>query len=130
MIRIRSSRCTECQICMQICSWTHWKEINPKRSRILVEAEWPENPSIRVCVACKDRECISACPTGALRWEDWVRMDPGLCDSCGACVTACPVRGIEMDPATRFPLICDTCQGDFACITWCPTKAIERSTRP
>lgn len=130
MIKIRSSLCTECQICMQICSWTHCNEINPKRSRIMVEAEWPEVPSIRVCLACKDHECVSVCPNGALKWEGWVQVDASLCDSCGVCVTACPVQGIEMDPSNCLPLICDTCHGDFACTKWCPTKAIERSVRP
>ena len=126
MLKLKSSRCTECEICMQICSWTHLGEFNTKRSRVVIEADWPETPTIRVCLDCKGRECVAACPTQALSWNQWIQLDPTRCDSCGACAEACPVRGIEMDPATRYPLVCDTCQGAFECVKWCPTQAIER----
>jgi Fe-S-cluster-containing hydrogenase component 2 len=126
MLKPKRSLCTECQICMEICSQVHYGESNPKRSRIRVEAEWPETPFIRVCLACKGHECVPACPHDALEWDGWVRVDKTLCDSCGACMEACPVKGIRMDPVTALPLICDTCQGAFQCVDWCPTKAIER----
>jgi len=126
MIDIRPVRCTECQICMEICSWMHFGENSTKRSRILVEAEWPEMPTIQICLACKERECVQACPHGALHWNQWLELNEALCDSCGSCVEACPVNGIHMDPITDLPLTCDTCEGEFQCVQWCPTQAIER----
>jgi Fe-S-cluster-containing hydrogenase component 2 len=33
-----------------------------------------------------------------------------------------------MDPVTNYPLVCDTCEGDFQCVRWCPTQAVERKT--
>ena len=73
MFEIHPSRCTECQICMQICSWEHLQMHNPKRSRIWIDADWPAEPSISVCLACKEHECVEACPTGALEWDGWGR---------------------------------------------------------
>jgi carbon-monoxide dehydrogenase iron sulfur subunit len=126
MFKIHRSRCTECQLCSQICAWTHWGENNPKRARIRVEADWPATPQIRVCLACKEHECVQACPTEALSWDGWVKLDEERCDLCGACAAACPVDGIRMDPRRRLPLICDTCEGAFQCVQWCPTRAIEK----
>ena len=126
MFKIKQSLCTECQICMSICSWFHFGEATVKRSRIQVDGEWPSQPDILLCLACKNHECITACPHEALSWENWIRLDPQKCDSCGACVEACPVNGVHMDPSTELPLICDTCAGEFQCVQWCPTRAIER----
>jgi Fe-S-cluster-containing hydrogenase component 2 len=126
MIKMTRSKCTECQICMEICSWIHFEENTTKRSRIWVEADWPEMPTLRVCLACKDHDCIQACPNGALAWDNWIQVDKDLCDSCGMCVEACSVKGIRMDPMTHLPLVCDTCEGGFQCVQWCPTQAIER----
>jgi len=126
MFKLNPSRCTECQICMQVCSWQHFTENSPKRSRIRLEAEWPEEPRILVCLACKEHECVKACPTGALQWDGWVRVKENLCDGCLACAEACPVDGIRKDPRGIVPLVCDTCQGSFQCAKWCPTGAIQR----
>ena len=126
MLKCNRLLCTECQICMAICSWSHFKENTTKRSRILVEADWPKTPQIRVCLACKDHECVTACPHDALSWENWVHLDKDRCDGCGACLDACPVDGIQLDPQTELPLICDTCEGDFQCVQWCPTEAIRK----
>lgn len=126
MIKINHSLCTECQICMAICSWAHFGENTTKRSRIRVDAVWPKVPSVNVCLACKSHECISACPNDALTWEDWLRLDKDRCDSCGNCMQACPFNGIHMDPISNLPLACDTCEGQFQCVAWCPTQALKR----
>lgn len=124
MIKISRSVCSECQICMEICTWAHFRENTTKRSRIWLEADWPEIPVIKLCLACKDHECTGACPHNALKWDNWIVLDNSQCDACGLCVEACPVQGIRMDPLTERPLICDTCQGDFLCVAWCPTQAL------
>ena len=126
MIKINHSRCTACQICMGICSWTHFGENTTKRARIRVGADWPKIPVIKVCLACKDHECVEACPHDALKWENWIRLDKDKCDACSLCAEACPVDGIHMDPIANLPLICDTCRGDFNCTVWCPTQALRR----
>jgi len=126
MLKFHASRCTECEICMQICSWVHEGENNPKRSRLRVRAEWPEAPEMLVCQGCANHECVEACPAEALVWDGHIKIDTERCTSCGACVEACPVGGIRLDPASALPLVCDTCGGAFECVKWCPTQAIER----
>ena len=126
MINIMPSVCTECQICMAICSWEHFGEFTTKRSRITVDADWPQTPNIIVCLACKQHECVEACPHDALIWDNWIVLDKDRCDSCGICIEACPVNGVRMDPHTNLPLICDTCGGKFQCVAWCPTQAVKR----
>lgn len=126
MFNVRRSRCTECEICMEICSFSHVGENTTKRSRIWIDGDWPKTPNINVCLACEDRDCVEACPTDALKWDNWVVLDKEACDECGVCLDACPVDGIRMDPVTNYPLICDTCNGDFQCVRWCPTQAVER----
>ena len=126
MLKLKRSLCTECQICMVICSWTHFGENTTKRARIKVKADWPKVPTIRVCLACKDHECVTACPHEALTWENWIQLDKNQCDGCAVCVDACPVNGIHMDTQTGLPLICDTCEGQYQCVQWCPTKAVQK----
>jgi Fe-S-cluster-containing hydrogenase component 2 len=111
---------------MGICSWTHFGENTTKRSRIMVAGDWPKIPDINVCLACQERECINACPHDALTLENWICLDKDKCDTCGLCVEACPVDGIQVDPITALPLICDTCEGDFKCVLWCPTRALTQ----
>ena len=127
MLAVQPSRCTECEICMEICSFSHVGENTTKRSRIWVDGDWPKVPKICVCLDCEDRDCVDACPTGALTWDQWVVLDKDACDECGVCEDACPVDGIRMDPVNNLPLICDTCQGEFQCVQWCPTQAVERN---
>ena len=126
MLKINRSLCTECEICMAICSWTHFGENTTKRARINVEADWPKTPMIRVCLACKDHECVTACPHEALTWKNWIELDQNQCDGCAVCVDACPVQGIQIDKRTGFPLICDTCEGRYQYVQWCPTNAVQK----
>jgi len=90
MIKLNRALCTECQICMAICSLTHFGESTTKRSRISVEAKWPEAPAISVCLACQNHECVAACPHEALAWQRWIELDGNRCDGCGACVGSLP----------------------------------------
>jgi Fe-S-cluster-containing hydrogenase component 2 len=39
------------------------------------------------------------------------------------------VKGIHIDKRTGFPLICDTCEGQFQCVQWCPTNAVQKKSR-
>ena len=126
MLKIKRKLCTECQICMAICSWTHFGQNTTKRARINVEGVWPKVPVIRVCLACRGHECVTACPHGALKWENWIQLEKNQCDGCAVCVDACPVNGIQLDARTGFPLICDTCEGRFQCVQWCPTNALQK----
>lgn len=98
-----------------------------KHARVHIEDGWPEMSTIQVCVPCKEHFCITACPEDALSWDKHVVLDEKKCTKCGECVAVCPFSGVRVHPATQYPLICDTCGGEFSCVKICPTRAISRS---
>jgi Fe-S-cluster-containing dehydrogenase component len=65
-----------------------------------------------VCLHCKDPECLTGCPTGAI-FRDLtgnIEIDPHTCIGCFDCATQCPYNAItmvprEMPPATRPALL-------------------------
>jgi Fe-S-cluster-containing hydrogenase component 2 len=128
MIKTNPSLCTGCRICEIVCSITHGGDIAPKRSRIRIRSQWPEEEKIEVCFACGPKPCIEACPEGALAWKDHLRLDEEKCTGCFLCTEACPYVGIHSGSSENFPYFCDTCSGEFQCVAWCPTKAVNQVT--
>src|SRR5436190_6092160 len=59
-----------------------------------------------VCMHCKDPECLTGCPTGAifrdLRGE--VDIHPPACIGCFDCATQCPYNAISMVPREMPPV--------------------------
>ncbi len=53
-----------------------------------------------VCLHCKDPECLTGCPTGAIgRFSDGqVDINPDTCIGCADCATQCPYNAISMVP--------------------------------
>lgn len=56
--------------------------------------------SPQVCMHCKDPECLTGCPTGAIFRDPrgHVDIDPGTCIGCFDCATQCPYDAITMMP--------------------------------
>ena len=53
-----------------------------------------------VCMHCKDPECLTGCPTGAIFRDPigQVDIDPKTCIGCFDCATQCPYDAISMVP--------------------------------
>lgn len=53
-----------------------------------------------VCLHCKDPECLTGCPTGAIGRlpGGQVDIDPKSCIGCADCATQCPYNAISMIP--------------------------------
>ncbi|MBI4853374.1 MAG: cyclic nucleotide-binding domain-containing protein [Acidobacteria bacterium] len=51
-----------------------------------------------VCLHCKDPECMTGCPTGAIaRFQGGqVDINPATCIGCGDCATQCPYNAISL----------------------------------
>jgi len=56
--------------------------------------------SPQVCMHCKDPECLTGCPTGAIFRDPrgYVDIDPATCIGCFDCATQCPYDAISMMP--------------------------------
>jgi pyruvate formate lyase activating enzyme len=61
------------------------------------ETQSPENElyyNRKSCIGCK--LCVTACPPGALTYEDGIRIDREVCDQCGKCVDRCPAGSLNL----------------------------------
>lgn len=59
----------------------------------------------QVCMHCKDPECLTGCPTGAIFRDPLgdVDIDPSTCIGCFDCATQCPYDAISMVPRHAEP---------------------------
>src|ERR1044071_8267248 len=62
-----------------------------------------------VCMHCKDPECLTGCPTGAIFRDAKgdVDIDPTTCIGCFDCATQCPYNAISMVPRNGEPVVAD-----------------------
>ena len=120
-------RCSGCRICELVCSISHFKVNNTKKSRIRAMVVYP-HPVIRmpvVCNQCKEPKCADACPTNAIvRDNGVVRILEEECVSCQMCVESCPFGAIYVHEDVPMPFKCDLCDGDPECVRACPEQAI------
>jgi Fe-S-cluster-containing dehydrogenase component/CRP-like cAMP-binding protein len=98
--------CVRCGNCSLACHKVHGQ------SRLLRRGIHIERPvtigakrtqhvlSPQVCMHCKDPECLTGCPTGAIFRDPrgYVDIDPATCIGCFDCATQCPYDAITMVP--------------------------------
>jgi Fe-S-cluster-containing dehydrogenase component/CRP-like cAMP-binding protein len=60
----------------------------------------------QVCMHCKDPECLTGCPTGAIFRDPLGQVDinAATCIGCFDCATQCPYDAISMVPRTGLPV--------------------------
>ncbi len=97
--------CIRCGNCSLACHRVHGQSRLVRRG---IQVTRPKSPksgaaaqsllSPSVCMHCKDPECLTGCPTGAIqRFEGGqVDIDPKTCIGCGDCATQCPYNAISM----------------------------------
>jgi pyruvate formate lyase activating enzyme len=72
--------------CPLSCWWCHNPESLSKNSHRLYRGER--------CIGC--RECLAACPNGAIReFDDRLQWDAAACGFCRSCAEACPSEAVE-----------------------------------
>src|SRR2546421_8585367 len=97
--------CVRCGNCSLACHKVHGQ------SRLLRRGIHIERPvgigkktqhvlSPQVCMHCKDPECLTGCPTGAIFRGPggYVDIEPSTCIGCFDCATQCPYDAITMVP--------------------------------
>lgn len=105
--------CVRCGNCSLACHKVHGQ------SRLLRRGIHIERPvkigsdatqhvlSPSVCMHCKDPECLTGCPTGAIFRDTHGQVDinPVTCIGCFDCATQCPYNAISMVPRNGEPVV-------------------------
>ncbi len=103
------AKCIRCGNCSLACHKVHGHSRLVRRG---IHIERPVKPKSRktqhalmpsVCLHCKDPECLTGCPTGAIaRFPDGqIDIEPKTCIGCGDCATQCPYNAITMIPKAK-----------------------------
>jgi len=146
--------CTGCRACMMACNdanglpsdtllsgglWDTPTGLNSKTKNIIQCYEEPNGAGFayvkRQCMHCLDPACVTGCPFGALKKNEWgaVTWDGSLCIGCRYCEVACPfdVPKFEWDHWNPKIVKCEFCfeqrlkeNQQPACTGVCPTGAV------
>src|SRR5947209_5722875 len=103
--------CVRCGNCSLACHKVHGQSrllrrgINIERPVGIGGKKTQHVLSPQVCMHCKDPECLTGCPTGAIFRGPGgdVDIEPAICIGCFDCATQCPYDAITMVP--RQPAI-------------------------
>lgn len=96
--------CVRCGNCSLACHKVHGQSrllrrgIHIERPVKLGSRQTQHLLSPQVCMHCKDPECLTGCPTGAIFRESngQVDINPHTCIGCFDCATQCPYDAISM----------------------------------
>ncbi|HKV41986.1 MAG TPA: cyclic nucleotide-binding domain-containing protein [Blastocatellia bacterium] len=98
--------CVRCGNCSLACHKVHGQSRLLRRGVHVTRLKRPAAGatqsllSPQVCMHCKDPECLTGCPTGAIGrfGVGQIDIDPKTCIGCGDCATQCPYDAITMVP--------------------------------
>jgi Fe-S-cluster-containing dehydrogenase component/CRP-like cAMP-binding protein len=99
--------CVRCGNCSMACHQIHGQSRLVRRgihitrpTAMRKRASFQSVLAPAVCLHCKDPECLTGCPTGAIaRFSNGeVDIDPKTCIGCADCATQCPYNAISMVP--------------------------------
>ncbi|MGE0132096.1 MAG: cyclic nucleotide-binding domain-containing protein [Blastocatellales bacterium] len=99
--------CVRCGNCSMACHQIHGQSRLVRRGihvnrpvSIKKNSSYQSLLAPAVCLHCKDPECLTGCPTGAIaRFPGGhVDIDPKSCIGCADCATQCPYNAISMIP--------------------------------
>jgi Fe-S-cluster-containing dehydrogenase component/CRP-like cAMP-binding protein len=98
--------CVRCGNCSLACHKVHGQSRLLRRGisitrPVSIDSEAMQHVlSPQVCMHCKDPECLTGCPTGAIFRDPrgYVDIDPATCIGCFDCATQCPYDAISMVP--------------------------------
>jgi Fe-S-cluster-containing dehydrogenase component/CRP-like cAMP-binding protein len=101
--------CVRCGRCSMACHLTHGQSRLLRRGIHVARIEKSGRTGFRptlapsVCLHCKDPECLTGCPTGAIgRYSSGqIDINAKTCIGCGDCATNCPYNAITMASRKR-----------------------------
>ena len=122
-LRVDSSKCTGCRLCQLACSLHHFRENNPKKSRLAIVPRFPDPGvfDVRTCTQCG--ECAEACPVECILQNEKgaYYIDGEECTGCLQCVDVCPEEVLFTHPEHEVPFKCTLCE---ECVYFCPYGAL------
>ncbi len=124
-VAVDPDKCSGCQTCEYICSYTKEKAFNPTKSRIRVERQ---NQIINMpvtCRLCEEPACVAACPRDALKQSE----DTGIKRQKQRLrlVHRSHYGAMMLHPEAKIVFACDLCKDKPEgpqCIKMCPQKAL------
>src|SRR5215831_189307 len=98
--------CIRCGNCSLACHKVHGQSRLLRHGIHISRPLKPGGKSIQhvlspaVCLHCKDPECLTGCPTGAIARfaQGQIDINPDTCIGCSDCATQCPYNAISMVP--------------------------------
>jgi Fe-S-cluster-containing dehydrogenase component/CRP-like cAMP-binding protein len=96
--------CVRCGNCSLACHKIHGQSRLTRRGIHVTRLEEPRPSATQnvlspaVCMHCKDPECLTGCPTGAIGrfGAGHIDIDPKTCIGCGDCASQCPYNAISL----------------------------------
>ena len=137
-----SSTCGRCGKCSEACPYDAIFHLGPAAG---ADEETPVmDPNKAPCRWCPTMDCINACPSGALSFNEDDAVDPigkavldlNLCLTqqgilCDDCVTVCPSNIKAIKIVNRTPQIDqDKCVGCGLCVYYCAASPVAISILP
>ncbi len=140
-LRFDKEKCCACGACAVACMALHDTDLAAgerpfRRVRMQERVEngaWHIEYLSESCRHCGRAPCMEACPTTALRRDEFagfVWVEKSVCTGCGACISACPFGAMSLDKQGRAAK-CDGCR-DFVrlgnapvCVSACPYGALS-----
>jgi len=144
---IDMDRCTGCQTCVMACKVEHnilkgsgirmdSNGTNPHNTGTNTAPGKPTGLAMHyrpiACMHCESPPCADACPEDAI-YKDIggiVVLDQSKCNSCQACIPACPYQAVFYEPGRDSVFKCDLCservKDDFEpfCVVCCNQDAM------
>jgi ferredoxin len=115
-------RCSGCRACLLACSLENFKEMTTAKAALAIQGRFPAPGDYRVQLCDQCGDCAEACPVKAIIEKDGKYLiDEKLCTGCLECVTACPHGVMLTHPGMEEPIKCTLCG---ACVTICPREAL------
>ncbi len=103
--------CIRCGNCSLACHRIHGRSRLKRTGIHVLRPKTPAHTKLNqsllmpaVCLHCKDPECLTGCPTGAIARFEGGQVDilPNLCIGCSDCATQCPYNAISLIPRSEL----------------------------